>query len=893
MAEQLDFFHQRSPLDTLDLVPLSDEFRIWAFFAGNEVLRKVIEPLKMKLNLSDEEALQYLDRITASSEDHNVSYRTDLTSNGTLSLGKKIIPQIAPNYPIEFQYGSVSHAAILMLLRGEIADLGIARQIAMEFPDRQLTLLPNPILNKQLFLPDDLFFFDVLNGKISPNLERELGFCLTEMQKVSDDLSSWASCPQRKRLIEWMLRLLGPLIGQFIHKLPPCKNDLYREYLLALTLQIWAGVIINTFGKNGETDFLFDEVRILPTQEILNGGRADALKVSAINGEKPNKEQRFRLKSLYSFNPKPHVGMLIRSIHDLFGHDVDLELLDLKIAVGDGERATKIIKKQNLLEPISEHLGQMEHYIFLSTVSHHISMCLAGLDSPTREVWENGAPLSKGKLQYLLPGQPSVFHEIVMNPDQQRKEFIERVVFKWIHGKFSATVRRIDRVMTQHFQNQTINGLAGSTKVFSKPAETQVQGHFFPAPSSRQMILSVMDQYRVFVDEYKIIEVVKGKKGSSNFVLSLSKLSNLLESGYSAKGFNWDRGGFIKCLHPGHSDRDPSLYVDLKRGFFKCFSCPTGMGGMLDYSGFNGTATNGGGIIKASNFSSLKLKKLGALVIPEKHYAIMGRAQQILQANFPGSRGEKYLCDKRKINPNLAFQYGAGYGNNNLITGLLEEYSIEDLIGFGFIGFSVAVLKSDPFVVMLSKRCPSSRLEVEKTDKNGNKRLAWPYNVLFGRVTIPLTLLDSDKITNFYGRSAISERKDQKHRKLSTDTTKVPHGGFNMQVIGDDSKEIKMVEGVMDALTLIAYGVKDTIAIIGLRNKMILDFLMNSGKILAVALDNDEKGIIAAREVIEELEKSGVDAYNYTANFIIEHPEAAAFDDYGAWWQKEGYKTNK
>jgi hypothetical protein len=109
------------------------------------------------------------------------------------------------------------------------------------------------------------------------------------------------------------------------------------------------------------------------------------------------------------------------------------------------------------------------------------------------------------------------------------------------------------------------------------------------------------------------------------------------------------------------------------------------------------------------------------------------------------------------------------------------------------------------------------------------------------------------------------------------------------------SKEHQMInitEAVIDALTLIQMGYPATIAIIGVNNYAVLQAVVNLGKDIALAFDNDTTGRQKTDETINWLmEKAGHShiLIDRTSDLMFaDYPSLANYKDLNEWWIKKG-----
>jgi hypothetical protein len=360
-----------------------------------------------------------------------------------------------------------------------------------------------------------------------------------------------------------------------------------------------------------------------------------------------------------------------------------------------------------------------------------------------------------------------------------------------------------------------------------------------------------------------------------------------------------ETGGFISCLSPDHADSWPSMQVNPARGLFHCFGLNCRLKGkILPYSIPEGLS------IKMESYQSGQKAKrrIEEPVFSERHFEIMVMAQEILQAEFlRDNQGRNYLKRERRIDPELAYSLGIGYGNHNLIKELLEKrVTFEEMVHYGFLGFSSNIKPHQGI-------CPiflDGGLKVEEIQRETKKPkgLGLPFSVLDRRITAPLTLPD-DKITSFYGRAIWTNGKGRTHRKLKA-IYGLLHGAFNMKALESKNPMVIVVEGFSDLCSLCQMGAdRDSLmALIGVDNYFIYQAIAKSGKkVVWVGFDNDESKIEDGEEkgktgqrktekMFEELRELGFpgELGNFTAKFMERYPQCLTCKDFNQVFQDFG-----
>jgi DNA primase len=142
------------------------------------------------------------------------------------------------------------------------------------------------------------------------------------------------------------------------------------------------------------------------------------------------------------------------------------------------------------------------------------------------------------------------------------------------------------------------------------------------------------------------------------------------------------------------------------------------------------------------------------------------------------------------------------------------------------------------------------------------------YENLYGeRIVFPHTMADG-RIISAYGRSL---NDDRKHCHLSG-----AKGLFNAQalnLVGD----LWLVEGVFDALALMAYGIEKTVAVFGL-DGMDMRWFRGQQKIV-VLFDYDEAGNNAYKKFAPEAEYWGIKTHRFNEDIV------GGYKDFSEYWQ--------
>src|SRR5208283_2000926 len=123
---------------------------------------------------------------------------------------------------------------------------------------------------------------------------------------------------------------------------------------------------------------------------------------------------------------------------------------------------------------------------------------------------------------------------------------------------------------------------------------------------------------------------------------------------------------------------------------------------------------------------------------------------------------------------------------------------------------------------------------------------------------IVVPIINSGRVTNFYGRS-LNDNAGRRHWRLPNDRFKVGAGLFNLD---RRSKEVILVEGLLDALALIENGFVNAVATLGTQglNGSLPLLRKRQIKKAFVCYDGDPAGGSAALSTAYDLETSGIEA---------------------------------
>lgn len=835
---------------TLSLSSLSPAFRIWITSARKDDFEIAIEALIKSGKAKDEkEAAAYLDLILAKVPLSEPKYFTSYDfwqpnkQRDAFRKIKEIVNEITKKEEDKFlwRYGTVGHTLIPKILAGELTEKSFSYPSKINPMQSSFTGIT---ASKQLelfnrLLPPENLKAPESGRSLLRTLKKDWHTLALELEKAGQVADLLLLRRNEIQKFSWKMERI---LGDYVLKIKR-GNETENVYLFFLTLMSWASALVHCRKKR----IFFKEIPVMDKGQNLPGGRIDALEVRLINKKPPSYRQlrQLRIMSKQKFSS---VGHLLFSLHERFG-EIICVIIDWKFAVGDNTSGKQIINPSDIKDaPLKMHSLQMHRYLTMASLDYHLICKKRGLQNH----WPKDNQFIKGEITYFMPTIPPFTHELILNPEEQDIFFTNEVALNWTLAQRRAILRYCNRQIADNLltilekeikkHSSIANQIIKNNQMNFWPKEKE----FLKENSARRMI----EERRLFADQYQIVEKV-GK--DMKYELHFDRLLNAIREGVvPATNFSLPRGGFVRCFLPDHKNENtPSFHISLSQGIFKCFGC--GIGGTIIP---NSLPSDINVSIPSSYWSRRAYNATINAVMPdEKHISIMAHAQNFLQKSFKGSPAETYLVNERKLNHQLAFQLGAGFGSDALINGLINSgFTLPDLVFYGFIS-------------------PLAHISVLKD-----------------RVTFPLVGVNG-QINNFYGRIIkLNANRTLFHRKLSVTNTGIPHGTFNLNVLNSEVPEIIIVEGVMDALTLIEMGHTNTVAIIGTDNKIAMEAIAKSEKKIAIALDNDDGGKRITPKLIENFLKRGksmADIRDFTADFVLSHPEMTHGMDWNSWKKEQ------
>ena len=267
-------------------------------------------------------------------------------------------------------------------------------------------------------------------------------------------------------------KLLSPFLIYYINQI---KNGHFSWFEME-TLRIWAAWLIRSVHE--EPWFIFSEIPALDKYWGIPGGRIDAIRIANINGKKINKRQAEIIHAMQKCR-FPSVGWIVAALVAEFGHNVGLEIIDWKFAVGDNTKGNREIKVDDVIsKPFAYHRTQMERYltaVVIDTIM--VTNRLAGVNTNLSALTTHGCEylfdaynhFSEGIIAYFFPNHPEpLTHKISMTSAEQRQHFVETLLAVPI-AKNNAIIResynRITAVLTNRANATKQNGHNGAVSL--------------------------------------------------------------------------------------------------------------------------------------------------------------------------------------------------------------------------------------------------------------------------------------------------------------------------------------------------------------------------------------------------------------------------------------------
>lgn len=752
--------------------------------------------------------------------------------------------------------------------------------------------------------------------RIDRALLSELDRALEAVQPVTGSLAAYAAGAFRyEREVARLWQVMNLFFPEQIHQLKRHHGPL-AEALGFVSLIGWAKIFLRRLAEDGVPSLT--ELPVLPTRRTheVMAGRIDRLDVS-VRGRRIS-VNRERIGSALHLVDRLRIGF----------SDVLCHLVDWKFAVGDAH--DQVIRREDL--PISRHIDQVQWYLMWLTLWNEISQGKTGADLANEQF--------TGSLAYILADGEIVDVTVPAAPEDLRGRFRENVIRHWYDIQDKHDRRILNRLAVAALKSTTGNG---SPEAKTGNGGINGNGHtenggnggaqgslFSQTELIHAPVAELVSSFQEFADSARIVEVVYDAAGKFHYRMHLDRLAAALESGEVQTGrreFDWSRGGTVTC--PVHREETPSCHVDLRRGYFKCHGIGCGVGGWFvsvphDLVGLVGSERISRRFVRGADELMEKL-----VAVPGENRKLAELLQELLHAGFRRSEAERYLALARRIDPDLAYEFGAGCGvdPNHGITVVAEliraGYTVAQLAEFGVLNFSELAKPAGPVPLLLRrlgvseseisrKRMLRPRLKAEGAPAQTREITEWVFCPFVGRLTFPLEIPvgNTPVLTSIYCRRIPHESewggpmseggKKIKSRRLDHLTITigdVPKGMFNGRGVANEVAEggldrIYLTEAVIDALVLRQIGVYPAGAIVGTDTDHLWKVLVGlNPSSLELALDFDQAGVEGTAKIIKKLKTLKFEnVSDFCEGFLANHPEVRQMghDDFGTWWREYG-----
>ena len=292
------------------------------------------------------------------------------------------------------------------------------------------------------------------------------------------------------------------------------------------------------------------------------------------------------------------------------------------------------------------------------------------------------------------------------------------------------------------------------------------------------------------------------------------------------------------CLCPFHDDHNPNMIVSEKKQIYKCFG-GCGAGGNVfkfveDYE--NVSFIESVKIVAQKSHQDFNFQIKSKSLESEKYtkeYEIMDLSLKFFQNNIASNEGKKakeYL-EKRGVNESIINNFKIGLSfNQNSLKKFLESKNIDLEIAYN-IGL---------------------------VNKNGIEY----FDVFNDRIMIPI-FNQSGKLCGYTGRCYL---KDEENKYVNSKETviykksEILFNYYNAKNEINKLRELVIVEGNMDAITLCTYGIKNVCALMGVNlSGYQIDFIKKQRLKVILMLDSDNAGSSATLKVGDALLENGID----------------------------------
>lgn len=320
-----------------------------------------------------------------------------------------------------------------------------------------------------------------------------------------------------------------------------------------------------------------------------------------------------------------------------------------------------------------------------------------------------------------------------------------------------------------------------------------------------------------------------------NTIRQNANIVDIIES-YGIKLEKKGKDNYV-CLCPFHDDHNPNMIVSQAKQIFTCFGGCGATGNVFTF------------VQKYENVSFIEAVKIVAEKSHQnfnydiksstandkfsKEYEIMDLSLKFFQNNLASGEGIKakeYLF-KRGINETIINEFKLGLSiSNNSLKKFFESKNISLELAY----------------------------KIGLLNKNGTEY----YDVFNDRIMIPI-FNQSGKLCGYTGRCYLKDEENKYVNSKENEIYKkseVLFNYFNAKNEINKLKEIVIVEGNMDAITMSTYGIKNVCALMGVvLTSYQINFLKKQRLKLILMLDNDNAGRTGTLKVGDNLYNAGID----------------------------------
>ncbi|MBC2575760.1 DNA primase [Peptostreptococcus canis] len=298
-------------------------------------------------------------------------------------------------------------------------------------------------------------------------------------------------------------------------------------------------------------------------------------------------------------------------------------------------------------------------------------------------------------------------------------------------------------------------------------------------------------------------------------------------------------GSNYKGLCPFHGEKTPSFHVNTSKQIFKCFGCGEG-GDVVSF------------IMKIENLDfmdSVKFlaEKSGVEInkkIDQKTKLKLEKIKKLQEINVEAARFFYYCLVEMNGNPGISYLRKRG----------LDEKTIKNF-GLGYAPDSWDSLKN----YMIKKGYKIEDL-VECGLINHKKEKNIFYDKYRNRVIFPIFDYKSN-IIGFGGRvldDSLPKYLNSPESDVFNKRLNLYGLNFSRKFIGN-KRELILVEGYMDLISLYQFGIKNVVATLGTAlTESQADLIKKFADSIVISYDSDSAGINAALRAIHILENSGI-----------------------------------